>query len=531
MRSRNYKTSFPKISHSKLLNQETFLTTDDKYFSKYQIDSIDNAIQLKIGNNIKPWQRKYQNIYSNSGKSNHQIISLMKNRKNKINEKSNPIFQHQKYYTLTEFNIVKKSKNIYNQVHRTTELQKKYKEPHITLNSFITNNKETILSKIIINHMKNEHSKINNEEKIRKKALKNAHKNLSNDIKEFEKFTIRQNLHGKDDEKDLKKLIQKNKHLDNEIKLLNKEFSFLFHEIKRYLKILVNTKYYVRFICNLRDIKSELMKCTTLDNIDFNKIDENDINIIMNQINNIFDLKLNLDEEIDEDAQKKLYDFQLDSICYIIERNIIKILHKNNDQRDEMNDLLKEENYCLNEEKHKLDNLQQEYLIYFKELENEKKNIKLISNNIGNEDYTQYISSLLIELYNFIIPINNKNKGVGIINQVIKNLMKAVNSKERKVNYFLKIMENNTEEDPILFKKIINDFKSRNRKLKCLNEKKALNMKLLLKNKNVIDKLNKIIIKRKEGIKIPPPVNMNKYIAKSKDKDKRDKNISDLIYY
>ena len=531
MRSKNYRAFFPKINHSKYLKNETFLTTDDCYFAKVQIDEIDNTIQFKEGNKLKPWQRIYKNIYSGSGKSNHQIISLIKNRRHQIQERPHQLFKHIKHYTFTEFNTIKAADSISNQILRTADIQKKYKVRNVRLNSFVSDNRKTFLTKNIINHLKNEHSKIMNKEQIYKTALKNANKDLNNDIDEFDHFIVSQNLHGKDDEIDLIKEMQNNKHLGEEIKLLNSEYSFLLHEIKRHLKLLVNTKRYVKFVCYLLGAKSELLKCTTLDNIDFNKINENDINIILDQINSVFESKLSKNEEIDKDIQNKLYDDQLESIFYIEERNIINTIHKNNDQHEEIDKLLREENYSLNEANLKLNNLQQEYLIYLKELEHEKENIKFISNNPENEDYLQYISKLLTELYDFIDPINSKKIGDDLILEVIENLTKEVYSKEKKINYFFKIMEKYDKEDPKLFKKTVNDVKNRSRRLKCLNEKKFLNIKLILKNKKVIDKLNKIIIKRKDGINIPPPINMNKYIDKKKDQNKTDQNISEFIEY
>ena len=91
-------------------------------------------------------------------------------------------------------------------------------------------------------------------------------------------------------------------------------------------------------------------------------------------------------------------------------------------------------------------------------------------------------------------------------------------------------MEKCHKEDPELFHKMIINRKNYNRRMKYLNERKLLEMKQIMRNKNTVEKLNKVIIKEKQRYKVPPPAKPHKSVKKKNNEDENN-NISDFIEY
>ena len=534
-----YSTNFPKLNKKKILKTDTFLTstvTDDFYFAKAQLSQIDDNIHFKEGNKLKPWERINNNIYYKTGQSNRQKISLIK-KNNKIKDSFNINWKDQHYYTQTEIGKINESKNISKQMKTLSKLKIQYKKNHIDLDTFIPDNKKIFLNKILINLMKKEQKKIYKKENSYNKALKKAHTHLITDIHEFDKYISAQNTERKNHFNELNKIIQINKHLEYEYKKRAIEYSSLFNEIKKYLKLLFNIKYYSKFIHHILGGESEILKCTELDTIDFKNLSENDIKRALTQIKKIF----NVDKELNNikcNIQKEILDdqFKLDTLYQILERNIINLLNKKNLHDQETCQIQEEGKISIDEENLKINNLQNEYLMYLKEYELEIKDFKKISFDPSEEKYIKFVCKLLREIKNYIKQAkgikeeNSENDDNSIFTGVAIPIINYIQKKEDKINELLVQMEKCHKEDPELFHKMIINRKNYNRRMKYLNERKLLEMKQIMRNKNIVEKLNKVIIKEKYRYKVPPPAKPHKSVKKKNNEDEND-NISDFIEY
>ena len=525
-------TKFPKIGKRKILKSDTFLTStaDDFCFAKAQLSQIDDNINFQERIKKKPWERMYNNIYNKPGKSNRQIISLIKHN-NKVKSSFNLDWKDQHFYTQTEVGNINESNNISTQVRTFSEIQNKYNKQRTYLDSFVSDNKKIFINKILINIMKKEQNKIINKGKNYQKALKEADMHLSTDIKEFSNFVDSQNLVRSKNIFDLDKIVQINLHLVDEIKNLSAEYNFIIHEIKKYLKLLVDLKYYSENIHHIIGGESEIMRCSELDNIDYKNMSENDIIKILSQIKKEFNIDQGLLFENNIfNIQKKPFDDQLklESLFKLLEQNIRNILNKKNLYDEEIDEIQKEGKTSVEELNLKIYNLQNEYLLYLKEYEIEKKNIQNFCSDPYEENYIKYACKLLKEIDNFIKQTNGiKIKNVEINEDSIFTdaaipTIKYLQKKESQINELHVQMEGYHKEDPELFNRVVINQKNYNRRIKLLNEKKVLEMKHLLRNKNIIDKLNKVIIKGKQRYKVPPPLKQHRSVDKKNNNDEND---------
>ena len=103
-----------------------FLITepDDNGFAKDQYNKIINRIYTKRQLQLKPWEKDIDNIYSSSGKANHEILQ---NLKFKSRSKTIDLddFSNNEFYNRNQLITINDSLKISNQIKLNSHIRKK----------------------------------------------------------------------------------------------------------------------------------------------------------------------------------------------------------------------------------------------------------------------------------------------------------------------------------------------------------------------------------------------------------------------
>ena len=227
------------------LKPQKFLITepDDKGFAKDQFDKIMNRMQNQKHLKLKPWEKELDNIYSSSGRSNHQILKnvKMKNRAKTID--LDDISNSNEFYKQDQLKTINDSLQISKQIKMNSYIRNKIKLPIASLKSYISETKQIVKNKMITDIVKNERNKIFRKQNEYDMALKQEIKNLNKDILKFELHATNELFEKNQKFKYMNNMEKKKKNLLNEIKELSQEYHSLKANIQKLLRY-INEKVY-----------------------------------------------------------------------------------------------------------------------------------------------------------------------------------------------------------------------------------------------------------------------------------------------
>ena len=220
------------------LKIQKFLITepDDKGFAKDQYDKIMNRIQTQKQLQLKPWEKELDNIYSSSGRTNHQIFQ---NIKTKVNSKTidlDEISYNNEFYKKEQLNTINDSVKISNQIKLNAYIKKKIKLPISSLKKYILETKQICKNKLISDIVKNERNIIHRKQSEYDRALKQEIKNLNKDIMKFELYSTNEMFERNQKFKYINNIENKKKSLLEEIKDLSQEYHALKANIQKLLR-------------------------------------------------------------------------------------------------------------------------------------------------------------------------------------------------------------------------------------------------------------------------------------------------------
>lgn len=495
------------------LKIQKFLITepDDKGFAKDQYDKIMNRIQTQKQLQLKPWEKELDNIYSSSGRSNHQIFQ---NIKTKVNSKTidlDEISYNNEFYKKEQLNTINDSVKISNQIKLNAYIKKKIKLPISSLKKYILETKQICKNKLISDIVKNERNIIHRKQSEYDRALKQEIKNLNKDIMKFELYSTNEMFERNQKFKYINNMENKKKSLLEEIKDLSQEYHSLKANIQKLLRYINEKKIYVNFVNKLLGGESKMANIN-YDGINIQKIEDNELHSLVNKIKNQIQ-KNNLDENIfvsatDEELMENIN--KIDIIFKIMEEKILKTLYNKEKIRQELIEFEKNQKIVLAELKSRIEETEKEYENIMKEFNEEKDNANLKSHS--PEDYNFFIRTLLIDFFSYLDQDFVKSKDdvdeYNIIDKVVKPAIDNIKYTENQIDDLLSTMEKYSEEDPELFNKCLNKIKNENKLKKYYRERENRDMQIKLKNNKIMEKFNKVFVKERNKFKMLSPLSI-----------------------
>ena len=518
------------------LNKQKFLITepDDKGFAKDQFNKIVNRIQIQKELKLKPWEKKLNNIYSHSGRSNHQILRNIRNTPRSKTIDIDDLINNKDYYNQEQLHSINDSLNISKQVQLNSFIKRKIKLPIPSLKSYILETKQICKNKIIADLVKNERDKIIKKQNEYYKALKHEIKNLNRDILKFELFATNERFEKNQKFKYINSIEKKKKSLLEEIKELSQEYHSLKANIQKILRYINDKKIYVNFVTKLLGGES-IIGNLNLDGLNIQKMEDIDLHFLIIDIvkklrKNNFEESIfitSTDEELMESINK------IDIIFKVLENKILKTLSYKENIRQELIELKKNQKIIKKELESRISNAEIEYIAIMQEYEVEEDNNNYKSHS--PEDFNNYIRILLNDFY---IYLNNdfiKNKEevdeYNIISKVVKPAIDNIKEKEKQIDEFLFNMEKYSEEDSVLFNKCVNKIKNENKLKKYYREKENKEIEMRLKNSKIMEKYNRIFVKERNKFKMLAPLSLFRKARNIVKEQKTETADFKLLYY
>ena len=153
------------------------------------INRIINQQKLQL----KPWEKELENIYSSSGRSNHQMIQSIKT-KNRSKTIDIDGISNNDFYKQNQLNNINDSLEISKQIKITSHIRNKLKLPSNSLKSYILETKLTCKNKLLTDIVKNERNYIHKKQIEYDRSLKQEIRNLNKDILKFEQYATNEML-------------------------------------------------------------------------------------------------------------------------------------------------------------------------------------------------------------------------------------------------------------------------------------------------------------------------------------------------
>ena len=512
-----------------------FLITepDDNGFAKDQYNKIINRIYTKRQLQLKPWEKDIDNIYSSSGKANHEILQ---NLKFKSRSKTIDLddFSNNEFYNRNQLITINDSLKISNQIKLNSHIRKKIKLPPSSIKTYISDTKQMCKNKLLTDIVRKEREKIYKKQNEYENALKQEIKTLNKDIFKFELYASNELFEKNQKFNYINSIEKRKKNLVEEIKNLSQEYHSLKANIQKLLRYINEKKIYVNFVNKLLGGEAKIGNLN-LDGINIQRMEDDELHFLIMDID--VELKKNniegnifitaTDEELMESINK------IDIIFKVFEDKILKTLSNKENIRKEILILKENEKEIKKELELRILEEEKEYQEIKKEYDEEEDSNNFKSYSSG--DYDKYIRMLLKDFYCYLnkdfIKSRDDIDEYNIIDKVVKPAISNIKEKENQIDEFLSNMEKFSEEDYELFSKSINKVKNENKLKKYYKEKENRELQIRLKNSKIMEKFNKIFVKERNKFKMVAPLSIFKKPANTEKKLTTENDDFKLIYY
>ena len=534
----SYSILLPKLNLTK--NETLNTETDDVNFAENQYKKLDKELFIKKFRKLKPWEKSCNNnIYSLSGRSNHFILKDLNHKLNSKDKKQHGITPKNidwstiGNYSQNEINNINNSLLLVKNFKDKDKLKQKMKIPKLNIKSYIDNTKEICLDGFFSRMIKEQRKKMKTKHIEYERILKKEWSVLTHDIQVFEDFKKNNKNQIKKDGEILIKLKRRNKYLNEQLKTLSQENRNNREEIRKEIQIILYLKTYSNFINKLFGNTPNILNNDFNGNINYNRLNDNDLGRAVNEICLIFKNFLS-DNMLDNSLNELLEDEnKINATFKMMEKNIIDINTKleainkekeviNNNNYDLKTDLINKINYNKNE-----------YSNLLKQYEKEKSKYNEIELDINKE--TSYKQKLLIELYEYIKNVNiSKEDQLNekyFFKEIIRPLFDDIKQKEDIINKLITELEAYNKDNKEIFYKITHKLKQNNRIKKYFEERKIKEAQNEDKKIKIFEKISQKVITGRNKFKSPNSLNFFKNKKKLIQKT-NSKNIDDnLIYY
>lgn len=536
MKSRQVSTS---VELPELNTRQKFLITepDDKGFAQEQVEKIIQNLYLQQQLKLKPWEKdSYKNIYSSSGKSNHQLLKHLKSRVNSSKPVNISNISNNRYYKENELKTINNSQEISKHVLSNSEIKLKYKPPLTDLKMYTEQTKQICRNNMISDLIKIERDKMQKKQNEYNKALKYELESLNNDILKFEKYASSEFIQRNQKSKEYINIKSNMKILAERIKYLSQEYHSIKVDMQRTIKNINDIKIYVNFFHKLFGGEPELKKIN-LEDLNFHNLNDNELHSITYRIDSEMKKYKSQENLLITATQEEFSDGvdanKIDIVFNIMESNIMKTLATKEKIRNEIISMADNWEKEKEELQHIIKENEKEYKSLMEEYSREKKNVELISFN--SNGYNNYMKKLHIELFEGIKDATIKNKNdineYNIIDKIVKPNLNEIKKKENRVDNLLLEMEKNSLEDNALFTNSVARIKNENKILKYMSDKKNRDIENSLRNAKILEKVNKIIITGRNKYKMPAPLSILKKQNNNKKELKPESSDSQLLQY
>ena len=533
--------TFTSVKFPELKAHNKFLITqpDDKGFAQEQVDKLYQGMYLRSQMKLKPWEKNsFQNIYKSSGKSNHQILKNLK-MKIKVNSSnsiaSEDLSNKNKYYKDNVLKTINNSQEISKQILINSQVRRKFKQPSANIQTYTIQTKQICIDNMISDLIKIERKNMKKRINEYENALKNEIRHLDKDIFSFEQYTTNELFKRNLRSKYLNSIEATKKNLNEVMKNCSQEYHSLKADIPKTLKLINDKKIYVNFFHKLFGGEPELAECN-LDDMDFQNMSEPELHSVTLMVESEMNkskpedniLLTSTDEELMGNINK------IDLVFKFMEEKILKTLEKKEQLRNEILEIKEERENMQKEMEKKIHEREKEYKSVLQEYEAEKENGEEFV-SLSKEEYIDFIRKLHIELFECVKDIDIKNKSdideYNIIDKIIKPTFCEIKEAERKIDSLIIEMGKYSKEDKELFNISVNKVKNENKILKFHQERYNRERANTLRNANILEKINKVMVTGKYKYKMQIPLNIIKKRRNNLKELKTEPSDIKLLYY
>ena len=544
-----------KLRNNNRLKNLFVTTLDDIGLANKQIEKIDEIVKKNKETEQKAWNRQIlNNIYKFSGKSNYQALKEYSKRYKLIKKTdlSQIEWDKQSYLNKRQVNQILEGNKITKGVLQSLEITNRLRDKKVYLHEFVFQTKKISIKNLKIKLLKNEKEKLSKKENEYENALNYEKQSLENDIDEFDLYKIKTKQQLLNDETTLIKLNQINKILFEEAKRLSNEYNYIVDEIIRYIALIINYKTYASFVHKLLGEESDNFNLSLHDCINYKKWTENDLSeYVQKALTGLetYLAKISLNEKVLDVLSDNN---RLEILFQVMEDNILKVF-KEKEEFEENEKRIKDENMrqynrLINVyENHKI-----KYNIYLTELKEERKKIQTTNIDPEQFEYNIYMSSLLEDICNFVLIIENKRKMRKSVSQInltsnsnninlgeyelynakdVKNCFQALKEKQFYTLGLINEIEMYKSEDPNLIRIIMSELRANNRFLRRQDEKQKEIQKEFEKREKFINKFKQNSIRQKYKFREPIPYHILKERRKHVVKYKPQSTSENLLFY
>ena len=544
-----------KLRNNNRLKNLFVTTLDDIGLANKQIEKIDEIVKKNKETEQKAWNRQIlNNIYKFSGKSNYQALKEYSKRYKLIKKTdlSQIEWDKQSYLNKRQVNQILEGNKITKGVLQSLEITNRLRDKKVYLHEFVFQTKKIYIKNLKIKLLKNEKENLSKKENEYENALNYEKQSLENDIDEFDLYKIKTKQQLLNDETTLIKLNQINKILFEEAKRLSNEYNYIVDEIIRYIALIINYKTYASFVHKLLGEESDNFNLSLHDCINYKKWTENDLSeYVQKALTGLetYLAKISLNEKVLDVLSDNN---RLEILFQVMEDNILKVF-KEKEEFEENEKRIKDENMrqynrLINVyENHKI-----KYNIYLTELKEERKKIQTTNIDPEQFEYNIYMSSLLEDICNFVLIIENKRKMRKSVSQInltsnsnninlgeyelynakdVKNCFQALKEKQFYTLGLINEIEMYKSEDPNLIRIIMSELRANNRFLRRQDEKQKEIQKEFEKREKFINKFKQNSIRQKYKFREPIPYHILKERRKQVVKFKPQSTSENLMFY
>jgi hypothetical protein len=367
----------------------------------------------------------------------------------------------------------------------------------------------------MIDLLKNERLKINNNEIEYRNALNKENYILSKDIKSFDNYKSQEKMKIKNLEKELINKINVNSAIFEIIKQKSHEHRIIMDEIKRIIKNILLFKNYAVFIIKLLGIENDgLVKCDLGEKIfKTNAVNEFQIEKIINKIYS--KTKILFNKDLDDIIEELKFDpYKIYNVIISKENMILNLLSEKENINFERNLNLRDFKKEIEMYQNKYNNYMNEYILYLKEYELEIQKAHLIEPNSKKYEFHKYLINLFYEIKKSLLKENTKkvNKDILLYSSLVIPCLENLQYKESLINKLIKQMEYYEKNDKKLFSIKVNETKLENKSTKFKEERESLRIKEIERKVKIVKKINQIIITGKYKYNLPIKINrVNSY--------------------
>ena len=513
--------------------------TDDSLFALSQIRNMDRFISKKINKNVV-WKEKTRNIYEINTSRNCKEIKTIKDRihQSRFEDSKNFDLKYEinrkKYFPIEKVAIVNDAKAIIKKMedefNKNKSMSNFFVKKRVDIQTFAIQNREICLKNNMINVLRDECDKIKKKEKDYSKALDDANKGFIKDQEAFERFIGDHKLIMKKKELEVEEAIRNRKKKKDELYRISLEIKITQEEIEKHIKNIISCFSYAEFI--FRIIGSQAMKNVNINklNIQSTRNRTKDINYLINTTFELFGFLLENEGDNSRDIN-----FDPNRITYLF-NSLESVIIQNINERDSIiKEIETQNNYSdlifLKQKKSQhegeLHFLQKELAYLINTSQPIDTNYKI---NITRAQ--KYINDIYSELNDIarteeITDLNSVEEG-----DKIKIVCTILNDMEKKVLFYIDEISNIEKSQKELddtFKKVVENVKVENKRIKYKNSKKLLEQLEEAKLLKYQERMNRFKIK--SIFEFEPPWIKKKRRKKKKIKTNTKEEDKQLLYF